>query len=102
MPSVSEALVRMDRELALARREQCAIVKLIHGYGSSGAGGDIRIAVQKRLYEMVQRREIRSCIFGEDWARSNDATWRLVQARPELKKDPHLGRKNPGITVVVL
>jgi hypothetical protein len=92
----------MDRELALARREKCAVVKLIHGYGSSGVGGDIRIAVQKRLHDMAGRGEIGGCIFGEDWARSNEASWQLIQARPELKNDPHLGRKNSGVTIVVL
>jgi len=102
MPSVAEALQRLERELMQARQEKHTVVKLIHGYGSSGVGGDIRIAVQKRLYEMAERGEIRGCIFGEDWARSNEASWRLLQQKPELKKDPHLGRKNAGITIVVL
>jgi hypothetical protein len=53
MPLVHEALQRLDRELALARQQRCTVLKLIHGYGSTGAGGDIRIAVQKRLYEMA-------------------------------------------------
>ena len=102
MPSVAEALQRLEHELRQARQEKRAVVKLIHGYGSSGVGGDIRIAVQKRLYEAAERGEIRGCIFGEDWARSNEASWRLIQQEPELKKDPHLGRRNAGITIVVL
>ena len=102
MPSVQEALERLQRELAAARKEKAPLLKVIHGYGSTGVGGDIRIAVQKRLYAMAGTGEIRGCIFGEDWAQSNEASWRLLQARPELKKDPHLGRKNAGITIVVL
>lgn len=96
------ALQRLERELALARQERCSIVKLIHGYGSTGVGGDIRIAVQKRLYEMTERGEIRGCIYGENWARSNQESWQLIQTTPALKSDPHLGRKNLGITIVVL
>lgn len=78
------------------------MLKVIHGYGSSGAGGDIRIAVQRRLRELVDAGQIRGCIFGEDWSKSDEATWRIVQEQPELKEDPHLGRRNLGITVVIL
>jgi hypothetical protein len=102
MPTVHEALSRLDQELAAARREGCGILKLIHGYGSSGAGGDIRIAVQRRLAEMARDGQIRCCIFGENWSRSDEETWKLIQARPELKEDRDLGRKNLGITIVVL
>jgi hypothetical protein len=99
---VHEALQRLDRELALARREGLLLLKVIHGYGSSGAGGDIRIAVQKRLQELVEAGEIRGCIFGENWSKSDATTWRLLQTHAELKSDPDLGRRNRGITVVVV
>jgi hypothetical protein len=102
MPSVHEALQRLDRELALARRQGINQLKLIHGYGSTGAGGDIRIAVQKRLVELVQDGHINGCIVGENWRKSDDATWRLLQSEPALKSDADLGRRNRGITVVLL
>jgi hypothetical protein len=102
MPTVSEALQQLDRELALARQAGCAVIKLIHGYGSSGAGGEIRLAAQKRLMEMKGRGEIRACIFGENWAKSDEQAWALINAHPELKQDHDLGRRNPGITIVVL
>lgn len=102
MPQVSEALLRLDCELALARQQSLALLKIVHGYGSTGAGGDIRIAVQKRLQELAQNGAIGACIFGEKWSRSDDAAWKLVQSRPELKADPDLGRGNRGITIVVL
>ncbi len=66
MPSVQEALQRLEREMAVARQGKVALLKIIHGYGSSGAGGDIRIAVQKRLYELAEAGQIRACIFGEN------------------------------------
>jgi len=99
---VHEALQRLDQELALARRQRIAVLKIIHGYGSTGAGGDIRMAVQKRLYELAEASQIRGCIFGENWAKSDNAAWRLLQARPELKTDLDLGRGNEGITIVVI
>lgn len=102
MPLVREALGRLDRELALAYQEKAKLLKLVHGYGSSGAGGEIRIAVQKRLLELAQNGQIRGCIFGENWSKSDDAAWKLLQARPELKSDSDLGRNNRGITIVLL
>jgi len=102
MPTVHQALVRLSAELDAARREGCKMLKLVHGYGSSGAGGDIRIAVQKRLYEMAQSGQIRACIYGENWSKADDQTWKLLASHPELKQDPDLGRRNRGITIVLL
>jgi hypothetical protein len=101
-PTVQQALSRLDRELALARQEKCCALKLIHGYGSTGTGGDIRIAVQKRLHELALEGELGGCVFGENWSKTDEETWRILQARSELKNDPDLGRRNMGITVVIL
>ena len=101
MPLVPEALQRMEREIALARQNKTKLVKLVHGYGSTGAGGEICIAVQKRLREMAESGEIRACIFGENWSRSDETSWKLVQTHPELKADCDLGRGNRGITIVL-
>jgi len=102
MPSVDEALRRLDREIAVARQGKVGLVKIVHGYGSTGAGGDIRIAVQRRLHELAEAGQIRGCIFGESWSKTDDASWRLLQSKSELKNDPDLGRRNEGITVVLL
>jgi hypothetical protein len=102
MPPVHQALQRLERELELARQSGGKILKLIHGYGSTGAGGDIRMAVQKRLMEMLRGGQIQACIFGENWLTSDDAAWKLLQSQPKLKSDSDLGRRNHGITIVVL
>jgi len=66
------------------------------------AGGDIRIAVQKRLLEMAENGRIRGCIFGENWSKSDEMVWKLLQSQPQLKQDSDLGRRNRGITIVLL
>jgi hypothetical protein len=45
---------------------------------------------------------IRGCVFGEEWSKSCENVWRLLKEEPELKSDKDLGRKNLGITVVML
>ena len=100
--TVQLALNRLECELALARERGHAILKIIHGYGSTGAGGDIRIAVQLRLKELADNGAVRGCIFGEEWSKTNEVVWSLLQALPELKSDADLGRGNLGITIVLL
>src|SRR5579863_2522168 len=102
MPRVREALQQLDQEMAVARQEHARLLHLIHGYGSTGAGGHIRIAVQKRLQQLVQDGQIRGCIFGENWSKSDETAWKLLQSHSELKNDSDLGRDNRGITIVVL
>jgi hypothetical protein len=101
MPTIPQALGRLATELTRARQQGRRFVKFIHGYGSSGVGGDLRFAIQRQLVEMQKNGEIEACIFGEDWGKPDTRTWKLLQAHPELKQDSHLGQKNLGITIVV-
>ncbi len=102
MPSVHEALQRLDRELAVSRQRGDSLLKVVHGYGSSGVGGEIRIAVQRRLQDLAGSGQIVACIYGEHWSRSDEQVWKLLKQNPELKQDSDLGRRNQGITVVLL
>jgi hypothetical protein len=95
-------LQRLEREIAVARQQKHSLLKVIHGYGSGGEGGDIRIAVQKRLREISEAGQIAGSIFGENWSKSDEVTWRLIQGKPELKSDTDLGQHNRGITIVLL
>ena len=102
MPTVPMAFSRLSDALRMARAEGFAGIKVIHGYGSSGAGGAIRSAVQAELMQRVRGGEIRAFIAGEDWRISDERSWALLQARPQLKQDPDLGRGNKGMSIVVL
>lgn len=102
MPLVRQALAQLERELNVARQQGCVLLKIVHGYGSHGVGGDIRIAVQKQLHAMYESGGCAGVIFGEDWRISNELTWKLIQKHRLLKQDPDLGRGNRGITIVVL
>ncbi len=101
-PDVPLALSLLGDALRIAHREGYAAVKLVHGYGSTGKGGEIRLAVQKTLAQQAAAGEIRAFIAGEDWRISNEPTWALLQSFPELKRDSDLGRENRGISIVVL
>jgi hypothetical protein len=102
MPRVEEARLRMQHELHVAREQRYKAVKLVHGYGSSGAGGVLRVELQKELGRLAQNGTIRVIIPGENWRVSDEATWELLKRFPEWKQDSDLGRGNKGISIVVL
>lgn len=102
MPNVGEALLRMQHELHVARKQGYRGVKIIHGYGSSGVGGSLRIELQKELQRLADAGSIRLFVAGEDWRTSHEATWAMLKRYPEWKQDADLGRNNKGISVVLL
>ncbi len=84
MPSVEQARARLHSELQTARQSEVKVLKVVHGYGSTGVGGELRIALQSTLRQMATRGEIRDCIFGENWRTSDKRTWELLKRMPEL------------------
>ena len=102
MPKVEEARLRMQHELQSAKKQGYAAVKLIHGYGSSGVGGALRLELQKELERLVRAGSIRAFIAGENWRISDESAWPLLQRYPEWKQDSDLGKNNRGISIVLL
>ena len=101
-PSAPSASSRLLDQMRLARQQGYAAVKVIHGYGSHGVGGELRIAIQGMLARMAQEGDIKAFVAGEDWRISDETTWRLIQRHRELKQDRDLGKGNKGISIVVL
>lgn len=101
-PTVERMRLRLDRALALARSEGTDVLKLIHGYGSSGVGGALRIAVHSSLVRYKDSGLIRDFIHGENFRVSDETTWALLKRAPEMKNERDLGRENKGITIVLL
>ncbi len=101
-PSVEQARTRLRSEIGVAQSRGLKLLKIIHGYGSHGVGGDLRIALQSTLRTMARTGEIRDCIYGENWRKSDDRSWALLKQVPELKSDSDLGRGNRGITLILL
>ena len=101
-PTVSEGRERLIRELTLARDEKVRAVKLIHGYGSSGTGGRLRVEVRRYLGLLKEQKRIVDFIPGEDYSIFDKTTRKLLDSEPHLRQDSDLNRYNNGITWVVL
>ncbi|MDR3763374.1 MAG: Smr/MutS family protein [Acidobacteriota bacterium] len=101
-PTVNQGLLRLERALADARARGVCLLKLIHGYGSSGEGGRMKPEVWKVLDRYKRNGMIADFIPGEEFRLSNETTWELVKRDKSLKQDSDMGRGNRGITIVVL
>ncbi len=102
MPTVEQALRRLTGELYTTRRMGCAVLKLIHGYGSSGKGGKIRVAVRRELEKQKSLNQVKEVIPGEKFSIFESATLSAFSKAPELRRDRDLDRYNNGVTYVVL
>jgi hypothetical protein len=73
------------------------VIKIIHGYGSSGKGGVTRETVRNWGY--VNRKRIRYIIAGEQYSLTDEATQTLRREVGDYP-DPDIGAGNGGITVI--
>ena len=102
MPTVEEARARLKAEIDRAKAEGTIVLKLIHGYGSSGFGGSLKPAIHSSLRRRQRDGVIRAFVPGEKWELFNDAAQQILQECPELSADQDLDRYNEGITLVLL
>lgn len=103
MPFVKEALERFDREFTSAQNRSIGLLKIIHGYGSSGKGGKIKIALHQKLKLMLSNQLIKSVIKGESFSKSTNSKVhhkKLIDCYPDLSETLRPDTYNLGITFV--
>lgn len=99
MPTQILAKQRLDMILKYEREP---IIKIVHGYGSTGVGGVIKDMVRKELDERIQKKEIKVYIPGEAFGSLFGFDQWIRTYQHLLKKDPEYKRNNPGITYIIL
>ena len=101
MPLVDAAIRRLTFELSQSKRMGVTVLKIIHGYGSSGTGGRIRVEARAYLGRVKARREIADFIIGEQFSIFDAATRGAFLKCDALRKDSDLERHNNGVTFIV-
>lgn len=101
-PLVHQALARMEMEIQTAACQGFKVLTLIHGYGSSGAGGAIKTTVRYHLSFIRHQGRVRDIVFGEDFENRSGRGRQLLRRFPFLMDHRDLNRANPGITLVIL
>jgi hypothetical protein len=102
MPSVEDGLARLEGDLARARQSGVRVVRVIHGWGSTGTGGALRDACRAFLKRKLTVRQIANVVHGEDYSRTTNAGRDLMNHCPELRGSERSDSHNPGITFVEL
>ena len=102
MPTLDDARRLVIEEIKRAKREGARVLKVIHGYGSSGTGGKLCVGLRKSFGLRKKEGVIREFIAGEDFSIFNDRVLALLEAVPEMRGNPDLGATNEGVTVLWL
>ena len=95
MPQVQEAKQRVLQELQRAKMNGVKVIKFIHGYGSSGIGGNIRVAVRRQLYSIKKGLVIN----GENFTINNPDTQKMLKQYPRIRNYNELNSCNGGMTL---
>jgi hypothetical protein len=99
MPSVALA---MDRIKVILKYEKSKAIKIVHGYGSTGVGGDIKIAIRKYLNELLMQNQIKAYIPGEAFGHLLGFDYIIKTYENLLKTDSDYKRPNEGITYIII
>jgi len=102
MPTLDEARRLVIEEIKRAKREGARVLKVIHGYGSSGKGGKLNHGLRKSFALRKKEGVIKEFIAGEDFSIFEQRVLALLEAVPEVRGDPDLDATNEGVTVLWL
>jgi hypothetical protein len=102
LPMLDEARRLVIAEIKQSKRDGVRVLKVIHGYGSSGKGGTLCVGLRKSFGLRKKEGVIKNFIVGEDFSIFNDTTLALLEAVPELRGDPDLNSTNEGVTIIWL
>lgn len=101
-PVVVDAIRKLEREIEKAKSDGVNLLTVIHGYGSSGKGGVIRIECRKILEHLESRGKIITFIMGERFSKKDGRTKSLLRRFPWLNSSDNLNKGNRGVTLVVI
>jgi hypothetical protein len=102
LPTLEEARRQVAEQIRQSKRQGVRVLKVIHGYGSSGKGGALCVGLRKSFALRKKEGAIREFVPGEDFSIFNRATLGLLETVPELRGDPDLDATNEGVTLLWL
>ena len=99
MPTIETALINLKNNLSTYRRQGVKAVIVIHGYGSSGVGGGIKVAVTRLLGDTSMSGVVRAYAGGEQWYYKKRELTTICKS---LEAYERRIAGNEGVTVVLL
>ena len=102
LPILDEARRLVIAEIREARRAGARVLKVIHGYGSSGKGGTLCVGLRKSFGLRKKEGVIKDFIAGENFSIFNPTVLAMLEVIPQLRGDPDLNATNEGVTILWL
>ena len=102
LPTLDEARRLAIDEIKRAKGAGARVLKVIHGYGSSGKGGALCVGLRKSFRLRKKEGVIKDFISGEEFTIFNETVLALLEAVPEMRGDRDLGATNEGVTILWL
>ena len=100
--TVKEAIAQFLVEVEAYKKGGFKVMKVIHGYGSHGVGGEIRNAFLKECQNLKNRGKIEDFTCCDKWIDKNPVKKIAINYCPDLMADRELYLINPGCSIVVL
>ena len=100
-PTVELALANIEIEIERCRSEGVLVLKVIHGYGSHGTGGEIKRNLERWLVVKKKQGFIKDFVKGTEWPTSPKAE-KIKKYCPDVLGDMELYFINPGYTLIVI
>jgi hypothetical protein len=102
-PLVEEAIAKFEKYLEVASNAGFKTMLVIHGYGSSGKGGEIRETLRDNLEHNFYSDRVVDYYLGEDLKEGNEPYTQLLKRRPSLQKQKtQFKNSNAGVTLLLL
>lgn len=102
-PPVDVAVALVEQEIEVNKEFGDSIIKIIHGYGSHGVGGAIRLGVRERLKELKSQHKIVDYICGERFTSVTVENMKIADKhKAQLYVDYNINSFNSGITIIII
>ncbi|HEX2945817.1 MAG TPA: Smr/MutS family protein [Clostridia bacterium] len=102
LPTVEIGTKKLYLEIITAKKQGVKVLKVIHGYGSSGVGGRLKKGILEYLAVKKKEGFVKDYIPGDSWNIFNGAARDIIARFGELRNDRDLVSCNPGISIVIL
>jgi len=101
MPTALEASKRLANYIRIYTGNE-KVIKIVHGYGSTGVGGAIKQMVHTSLKTKVLNKEIKAYIPGEAFSKMMGFDEVIQTYSNLIKSDSDYKKGNDGITYIIL
>ena len=100
--TVAEAIAQFLVEVDAYKKGGFKVMKIIHGYGSHGVGGAIKVAFLKKCQDLKNKKIIEDFVCCDKWTDKNVVRKIAINYCPDLLADSELYHLNAGCSIIIL